>query len=111
MAASVTWHGPPYRPEAGRLPVVWLRWAPETANEQPVLTFWAVPSHVRHAVRQAIHGVVAEQAARWFAEVVGSSEMSRSMLHQVVWSWDGESMTADSPICCSSDTNAKLSPR
>jgi hypothetical protein len=62
--------------------------------EQPVLTFWAVPSHMRQAVRRSIHDDVAAQAVRWFADVVDVSEVGRGLPHDVTWYWDGQTMAA-----------------
>jgi hypothetical protein len=88
MAGSVVWNGPPQtvRRAAGQ-PVVWLTWSAISAQPQPVLTLWAVPSGSRQAIRRWVRSVVAEQAVTWFAATVNADDVSRASNHSRQWTW------------------------
>jgi hypothetical protein len=91
-AGAVTWNGRPQGWQgADALPVVWLAWSPRSAQTQPVLTLWAVPSQVRRLVRQAVHDQVQVEAAEWFAQIT-STEVLRAAHHTTQWRWTGQGL-------------------
>jgi hypothetical protein len=92
---SVTWNGRPQGwQSADALPVVWLEWSPRSAQTQPVLTLWAVPSQIRSLVRQAVHDQVRVEAAEWFAKIT-STEVLRAAHHMTQWLWTEQGLSRD----------------
>lgn len=90
MAGSIAWNGRAQGwQKATALPVVWLAWSPDSAQAQPVLTVWAVPSSSRSTIRRHIHDVVSAQAIRWFESVVNDGETARATPHTTGWYWTG----------------------
>jgi hypothetical protein len=85
---TTTWNGQPrdWRNAHSRR-VLWLRWSPRSAQAQPVLTIWAVPSNERVAIRAWIESFAAIEVQQWLADADTGSPTGRDVQHDQTWAW------------------------
>jgi hypothetical protein len=87
MAKTLVWNGRPADHAEDHPVVLWLWWTPKSAQEQPVMTIWAVPSHIRAVTGAALEKVAAPEAAAWMQALDSRGEVWRDITHRLEWRW------------------------